>query len=123
MTLAEFLAARLDEDEAIAQAAIAEDPDGSCGCPPGDWSYRDRIGSRDDYGTLYHEMRHDPARMLRVVAAIRRILELHLPGELEDDLDEPRCQRCEESLYPCATARALGTIWWGHPDYDEAWRR
>jgi hypothetical protein len=103
MTLAEFLAARLGDDEAAAEAAIAEEPEGECGCPPGDWSYRDRVGSRDDYGVLYHEMRHDPARVLREVEAGRKIL--GRSRYVGDDY----------------ATRCLAAVYADHPDYDEAW--
>lgn len=130
MTLAEFTAARLDEDERIARETIASEPDGTCGCPPGDWSYLDTIGS-PDYGTVYHVMRHDPARVLREVAAKRKILARHAPhrtasGGLacdwcsEDTDDRPQLAKVS---WPCGDVRDIAAIWSDHPGYDPSWER
>lgn len=92
------LRAALDEDERVAQGAAA-----LCGChgPKDEWSFADddhcgRIEIADDphspirrqltrrWNRSYEDMRmahhiarHDPARVLRQVAAMRKILELH----------------------------------------------
>jgi hypothetical protein len=139
MTLAEFLAARLGDDEAAAEAAIAEEPEGECGCPPGDWSYRDRVGSRDDYGVLHHEMRHDPARVLREAGAGREILggwedpawvrdlSLHPDSDPEHPPQDGRDpDEIEEQVAVAEVidhhVRLLAAVYADHPDYDEAWR-
>jgi hypothetical protein len=78
MTLAEFLTARLDEDELAAKAAT-----------PGEWAALDggvmsvedggqwpvsETESTRDRGNRVHIARHDPARVLREVEAGRKIL-------------------------------------------------
>lgn len=114
LTLAEFLAARLDEDEAEALAAggatEAVDWRPSSGNP--DWDYQ---------AFRSHIARHDPARVLRETGAGRKILELHLPGE-PDEYGRIRCQRCDESGYPCSTLRAQGAVFSDHPAYRDEWR-
>lgn len=83
MTITEFLAARHDEDEAVAQAAS-----------PGPWhtnAESDEVLAMDDItvaegfalsgpqvrATTAHIARHDPARVLADVAAKRAIIEDH----------------------------------------------
>src|SRR5690348_9322045 len=98
MELTEFLRARLDEDEATAQAATA-----------GPWSVADRgdvmvTGSEDAYGYPHyvtcdfeglrasvdaedadHIARWDPARVLAEVEARRRIVERFAPIAADTD--------------------------------------
>ncbi|HMH90612.1 MAG TPA: DUF6221 family protein [Streptosporangiaceae bacterium] len=148
-SLAAFVTARLDEDEAMARAAPGEhwrafaeesiagasvydeqwvllyperyDHDNKLSVKPGATGPQYIERARDEMAA--HIARHDPARVLREVTAGRRILELHLPDEDSPDADpdEPRCQRCQESAWPCSTLRALAAIWSDHPDYDPAW--
>jgi len=150
--LVAFLTARLDEDEQIARNA---------GAPPtvdGDretWTY-DRQGfavrathgrwnvatRRDDladsreihmtdsYGE--HIARHEPARVLREVAAKRAILEDHRikPATWREVDDEYPfgCERChfdrDEGVYGfgyCPTLKAMASIWSDHSDYNQEW--
>lgn len=100
LTLAEFLAARYDEREALAHRVQAALDAG--------WNYFDEVPTE----------LIDPARVLREAGAGRKILELHLPGE-PDDYGRIRCQRCDESGYPCSTLRALGSVFSDHPAYRE----
>jgi len=110
MTLVDFLAARLAEDEAVAKTA------GRSGFPAPDydphWRYEDidmrlsPVGVGPD--TFPHIARHDPARVLREVEAMRRILVF--AGAIPQ---------------PEVTGPVLGWmagIWDSHPDYEEAWR-
>ena len=141
--LATFVAARLDEDEAAAKAAT-----------PGPWEFEadDEVFTVHDgeHGDLVGEVvaftrgwadangehiaRHDPARVLREVAAKREILEMytntlalveHPPVMAEghpyagkinarDYLD---ARRELTALRPAAAA--LAAIWNGHPDYRD----
>jgi hypothetical protein len=135
--LAEFVAARLDEDEAMAEAAI------EIGLKRYGDRYHEEVGfdpggiSADDGWLVV-----DPARVLREVQAKRAILALHHPSPglrhpVTDyhvdicaacDIPEPsraewkRIDGFEGSVYPCDTARSLAAAWSDHPDYDEAWR-
>ena len=108
-----FVTARLDEDEAAAQEAASRP-----------------LGPAWDDGTRHtavarHINRHDPARVLREVAAKRAILAEHAP---QTDGPATGCGRCDWDHYVicdnprgCATLRALATIWSDHADYRPEW--
>jgi len=146
MTLSEFLAARLDEDEATAKHAT-----------PGPWAW-EATGEKDnswavglvqdeDENTLSgqidagdgiiidgvcegidgnladadHVARHDPARVLREVEAGRAIVHrctalMNEPDEYPNGLVSPRAVLARQVLM------SLAAVWSDHPDYDEAWR-
>ncbi len=79
-----------------------------------------------------HIARHDPARVLREVAAKRRIMELHQEG-LSNDFPmgvEPAegdilCMTCDDralkQYYPCPTLRLLALPYADHADYRADW--
>lgn len=100
MTLTEFLTARLDEDEALAQAARED--------------YRMDLRMARDMAQ--HSARHNPARVLREVEAKRAILARHTK-----EVWDGSCFDCAEP-YPCPTVRAIAAVYADHADYDEAWR-
>lgn len=61
-----------------------------------------------------HMERHDPARVLRQVAAMRKILDLHEPFVADENEPDPICQTCIEgshlydvNAYPCPTVLAV----------------
>lgn len=97
--LVAFIAARLAEDEATAVAASAgpwvdalgdvREPNVAEG-QPGNWVANAGVTDRA------HIARHDPARVLREVAAKRRILDLY------EELNEPALYEAME---------ALATVW------------
>ena len=99
VTLAEFITARLGEDERWAH----------------EWQ---KI--RDDWVEV---------RVLREVAAKRAILAEHAPGyptTYPKPSGQPTCGVChaggfewEPEKWPCATVRALGAVWSDHPDWRE----
>jgi len=104
--LAAFLAARLDEDEAIANAAMeaVREP------------YQvDALDLELHPADTAHYSRHNAARVLREVEAKRRILAEHL------QLNTGMCRMCIV-VAPCYTVRVLAGVYAGHPDYDEAWK-
>jgi Family of unknown function (DUF6221) len=138
MDLAEFLAARLDEDEAAAGAGArrvgmpwrAEPQPGT----PGGLVIDDLglVGSTGGRYAAEHIARHDPARVLREVAAGRAILAEHAATDwtaygdrmcrrcvLDDD--EPHDEPYHWLPFPCPTLRALAAAYSDHPDYDPAW--
>lgn len=129
--LVAFLNARLDEDEAIANAAaqaahqwwgfgephtdageavtyaVSQDPDGTAVWVDGDGYYA------VDASVTGHIARHDPARVLREVAFKRGVvarLAVPDPHETGDDCPE------------CATLRLLAAVYADHPDYRQEWK-
>lgn len=152
MDIAAFLAARLDEDAAVARAAAVR-----ASRYPGDrWEVGGTV-YREDYefvaintpppevveiagagfdgtGGIHgerfaeHIARHDPARVLAETAAKRAILELH-GGAL---VPASCCAREMEGYSviewydartdPCPTLRALAAPYAEHPDFKPEWR-
>lgn len=128
-TLAEFLRARLDEDEQVARAAS-----------PGPWHvddeiYAQRIVAADDTAVVdggrwggeasvfdftedaLHIARHDPARVLAQVEMMRHIVDMHEPcGQCGPFEHEPECHRCAVRA-PCMTLRLVAEVWAEHPDH------
>jgi len=125
--LAAFLAARLDEEEANAHAALALWPSTHFTIDPGSLVLVEFHG------------RHDPARALREVAAKRAILELHAisvqkisqvpfdpyTGERVPDAYDVECNVCgwaaDDPMSACPTLRHLAAVYCDHPDYRPEW--
>jgi hypothetical protein len=137
-----FLNARFDEDEAAAQAA-ARDTERFAGRAnwsaafgtivtdaedPG-WAICDLAPFVDDECLARHIARHDPARVLREVAAKREILDRHMPHQ--PAFGGPACNWCSEDVddrpqlakerWPCPDIRSLAAVWNDHPDYRAEW--
>lgn len=144
-TLAAFLEARLQEDQAAAMAAPV-DPAGAMDAmfetealhEEQDWRLypeRETEYARGQAAALHWAataMRermvpitlHDPARVLREVAAKRAILGEHR----QNGPDSIWCWRCDPgadmgdgAMFPCVTLRAVAAVYSAHPDYDPAW--
>ena len=138
--LISFLNARLDEDEAAARAALpiygpGWRPENSkvAGLGPA------RIWGKDSKRPVAeaarrvsaaHITRHDPARVLREVAAKRAILAEHGPSRR----DASRCRVCTAIAHtgmghadarrfraPCPTLLFLAAVYSDHPDYRAEW--
>ena len=125
MTLAEFLLARIAEDEAVAQAASH-----------GGWIGPESMGAFEGGDTVYI----DPARVLAECEAKRRIVELHAPvipvspfskcGHPGCDQSHsekrlpPACPTCPTSDVDgaCETLYTLAIPYVDHPDYRDEWR-
>jgi len=147
--LAEFLLARIAEDEQIAKDApgpnwhVAVERKGEPGRWAGVAAYQltlpppDRLDSLS-VGTMLarsvgnspflidHVARWSPARVLAECAAKRRIVELHrgqkaLWDDDENPLEVVECPECGV-LFPCPTLRLLALPYADHPDYREEWR-
>lgn len=144
MDLVEFLRARLDEDEAVARAAVG--PGGSAwvhepsrgmsalvhaiGEPPAEVIVYDEGSPSDEQAE--HIARHDPSRVFREVEAKRRMVDDH-PSYVCVDPAGLRCHRCvaEGEVYPngvsvmaawpCLTLRSVALPHSDHPDYDPTW--
>ena len=116
MDPAEFLQARLDEDEARAKKAQDE------------WNAEYAMYEWEDLPdeVFAHARTHDPARVLREVEAKRAILELAKEASgLDDTVDAefrsgPR-DTASEPYVGDRILRALATVYRDHPDYDPAW--
>lgn len=125
MTIADFLLARIAEDEAWADRSSRHNDTDAF--------------AKDNYGCLLV----DPARVLAECEAKRRIVSTHAVvtedhtgawWALGNPGSEPvrtGCDNCrkagvdgEDYLVngPCDTLRALAAVYADHPDYDEAWR-
>jgi hypothetical protein len=115
-SLAAWLTAQLDADEAAARAA-AEHRDLSIASPDGgyDWAWQE-----GGVGVLAV----DPARVLAQVEALRAVVELHTghhicrDGAAGDRWDDERRDLVDD---PCDELRALASIWRGAPGWQEAW--
>jgi hypothetical protein len=100
-----FLNARLDEDEAIARAAVSFDYGVSDWCDDGD-------------PVNAHIARHDPARVLRDIAAKREILRrATFGGKLPRIAPTPTLAVEVLDRVVALLAQAYSD----HPDYDPAW--
>ncbi|MCF3101806.1 hypothetical protein IPZ58_09440 [Streptomyces roseoverticillatus] len=135
--LVAFLRARLDEDEQTAQAAAA-----------GPWIRHEHVagvhvddGTEDrKYGTAVadcrrvrngygvpnalHIARHQPARVLAGVAALRSVLDLHDHPETSDGLPDSlnRFTSAVQRQVIGDVLRHLALPYADHPDYREEWR-
>lgn len=94
----------IDEDERLAKVAI-EVLEGQ------GWTWQglaDGLWKQDVYGAdpLWDYLeRQDPARVLRQVAANRKMLDLHDQSEAHGDFTY--CRACGTTARPCETLRAL----------------
>jgi hypothetical protein len=110
-----FLAARLDEDEAVAQgAARTDDGRGGQWLPVhfGAGGFDSRV---DD-----HIARHDPARVLREVEADRRLLAEWQEAEADPAVDDQWNAGLAAGLRLAVQIRT--TRYGGHPDYRPGWK-
>lgn len=125
-----FITARLDEDEA--GALLAERAAEAVGRGyTGDWDAHDL----DDMTAVEagqaldaFEDRHNPARVLRQVAAMRPILDEHSgPTVPSDDCygggdhECDACATCGTCTHrgPCPAVQALASIWSDHPEHPD----
>jgi len=139
-----FVTARLDEDEAAAQAATPgpwravtsaeleemrqRDDDAPEDARPWTRPVMSEDESRSD-GDRIHIARHDPARVLREVAAKRRRLERYLaqdgfdlPEGVEDGRDPDERERDEAvKLALEDEVREDAAVCGDHPDYRQEW--
>ena len=135
--IAGFLSGRLDEKEAIAQAATAgpwhipeHDPLFYC-VDSSDGSGRIcKFGDRscgDDVNNSLHIVRHDPARVLRDIAAKRVVLAEY--AAFREVMDEQQAAGEQTGAGVSSGARLLehlirvfAAVDCDHPDYDRRWR-
>lgn len=148
MTLVEFLCARLNEDEATAQAAGGDEWFGSADRARA-WNTSlpafEIFGEANTGEHAVHIARHDPARVLAEVEAKRRIIgehyiwpeRSHLTGvwaepdpmcgvcvsmQMDQDAGGNRFRDLEHVAWPCPTLRLLALPYADHSDYRaEEW--
>ncbi len=99
LTIADFLLARVAEDEVVAREAF--------NAYPPDEPLPAMLGE--------HIARHDPARVLAECAAKRAVVAL--AWAYGDGPEHPRTLALAAD-----TLRHLATAYADHPDYDERWR-
>lgn len=109
-----FIAARLDEDQAVAREIMAEWPFGNVDAA------RSIPGPRPLY-VWAHLDRHDPERVLRVVAALRAIVQwCILDASVETALANGDISAEDYVAHKTVGAlvlRHIAAIWSDHPDY------
>ncbi|WP_280484543.1 DUF6221 family protein [Nocardia cyriacigeorgica] len=127
MTIEEFIEARLAEDEAAARKAAEFPYDAPSDAP---WvSMQLRVQRGAALTSDEHFARHDPARVLRQVAAMQSVV-----GRRAGEHRNQRgiCETCRDYDFrrdydpvpwPCPTAQAIASIWSDHPDYQQEWQQ
>jgi hypothetical protein len=113
MRLVDFLTARLDEDEAVAERLRSS----SVGDP---WGWQpNRLETCEKRRVDY-----PPARVLADVKAKRAIVDRHSEvyyGAHEGVGSVTMCRECRDQRGPCWTLRNLASVYADHPDYDATW--
>lgn len=103
-TLADFILARIAEDEAVAREATQR----------GRWADDDTTPWVCDEQTDHVAMH--PARVLAQCEAVRRIVEEHA------DVDPCDAHDASFETIDCDTLRALALPYADHPEFREEWR-
>ena len=116
--LTAFLAARLNEDETAAKAALGVTTGSRYEGQPREWVYFWSI--------------RGPEQTIREVEAKRAIMTEHdpcYPTYYPTPSGQPTCGVChsggfdwDPERWPCATVRALAAVWSDHPDYRPEWK-
>lgn len=133
MTIVEFLEARLAEDEAVATKAIGRFPDSAMWAYEGEEVFAggdsawyvtcdsEGITPAVDEEIGPHIARHDPARVLREVAAKRNILTEYV-NENWVQAQGHRTAWTEGGQAARETAvRLFASVYSDHPDYQSEW--
>jgi Family of unknown function (DUF6221) len=111
MDLAEFLTARLDDEERNARHAAALWADTHFTIAPGSLVI-----------TEFHRT-HDPARVLREVEAKRKILTQWQKSAADPrDIRLINVEELKGNLSLMWALRLLAAVYEDHPDYDPAWK-
>jgi hypothetical protein len=123
-TLAEFLLARIAEDQAVADSADGPDgiyPDTWWGQPGNKWADDRPVPLQD----ANHIARHDPARVLAECEAKRDIVEafqrIETLASAALDIDQFRRLDAARREMRWVVRRLTVPYMW-HPDYREEWR-
>jgi hypothetical protein len=127
--IADFIKARLDEDEADARSAgavtrIADegypwllDDDGNVQTPAGPLAFGDwKAEAWVIFGAEAHVARHDPARVLREIAAKRGVIR-----EMEAARADLESRLIHVPFFITWTLMHLAKPYADHPDYKRDW--
>lgn len=125
--IAAFIRARLDEWEALARDARGPhwlaSPSGVLSPQPGAANLQIVPAHTIMQGDAAHIVTHDPASVLRQVAALRAVVDEYVARDEDVDLmlghGDPLRQREWSGLR--VAVRYIAAIWADHPDYDSAW--
>ena len=101
--VAQFLLARIDEDESTARYALSRGDSGALDYG-GQW-----------FGAVTHAERWEPTRVLAECEAKRQML-----GLLEADVADPRNALRRD--WAAEILRGMGSVYANHPDYRQEWR-
>ena len=126
--LVDFLRARLDDDEQTAREAAKIDGDQWSVAGPSS-NDPDRVEGNTGWGAVgydmvepvvHHVARHDPARVLREVAAKRAILERYAVSVKEAELSAGGwADGYDRALELCV--RSVAAVYADHPAYRAEW--
>jgi len=147
MDITEFLTACLEEEAAMARAAAAfyDDADqdgvsweGHAGTDLNGYTrfwIAPHLGTVNDVASGLHINRHDPAHVLREVAAKRKLIELHAPAVIHGEKGGADwynrmtiCRTCTpsqqfpETAWPCDTVKLLASVYADRPGCKEEWK-
>lgn len=131
MTLTEFLLARINEDETLAQDAICPCGGPACTIELG-WYHQDELTERmtddDEPGrTVPHILHWSPNRVMAECDVKRRIVDIHQGAGGYSNLTAASCLMCGwvgeyDEDWPCETIKALALPYADHPDYQQEWK-
>ncbi len=134
MNIVDFIEARIDEDEAAAQAAtVGGGPKWAAAGEPGESG--DLIDAehggfvawnRDEHAFQNHEdavhiARHDPARVLRDCEAKRAIVQLYRDAWVQSTTGRGSREKAGAVFVIQAALFALAGAYSDHPNYREEW--
>jgi hypothetical protein len=123
--LAQFLLARITEDELVARTSIESGG--------GEWWTVNEISNKfgddsDGLADAAHIARFSPERILAECDAKRRVLDDHFPHRRDEEA-VVLCVTCSDRAelaapqpWPCSTIRALALPYTEHANYREQWR-
>lgn len=133
-TIIEFLNARLDEDEAAAQAVTAAGGHGGWEALPlaeldgrralawGSFIFAVMDPVPEGRACAEHAARHDPARVLREIAAKRSIIEICVGQGYVEDGPVPWSAAPPEAPVTWFTLAELAAVYADHSDYRQEWK-
>ena len=124
MTITEFIRARLDEEESAARGAYGnnwhddvEDREKSWVCA------EDMHLAEADHATAHHMALHDPARVLREIAAKRSVLDMALTEQEAGDRYGAGFNEASEGWHDVQehVLKQLASAHADHTDYQQEW--